>query len=629
MEKQKQIYAYKGDPVTPGATRLREGVNFAVEAPKESTVSLILYQKGNEMPETEIPFREEYRTGRVYAMLVTGIRSEKYEYNFRVNGKITQDPFARVLRGRDHYGESSWQNEHQVRCGFISERKYDWMGDKAPEIPYCDMILYKVHVRGYTKQAKMSARKKGTFSGLAEMIPYWQELGVNAIELMPSYEFEECVQPDCAYGMSVRQKQDERINYWGYTQGSYFVPKASYCASNEPDREFRDMIRAFHRAGIECIMEMYFPGKISSQTISSVLRFWKLFYHVDGFHLVGEGVQQKVIENDPLLYGTKKMFAQSPQSEDAGNMSAEYNSGFMQDMRRFLKSDEGMISGAEYHVRKNSDKFGTVNYMACQDGFTLYDTVAYNYRHNEANGEENRDGSEYNHSWNCGVEGPTRRTAIRKMREQQLRNAFLMLLLSQGTPMIYGGDEFANSQDGNNNAWCQDNPIGWTDWKHMRRERDLLTFVQKTIAFRKAHPILHMAKTMRGTDHMAKGFPDVSVHGERAWFLNRDNTSRLLGVMYCGEYAECPGGAADQFVYIGMNFHWEKRNIALPNLPGGMNWKKVTDTSDGDSGSWFVESGETYQKSIKINPRTIVVLTAEQEESEHASMAALQDDHKA
>lgn len=629
MEKQNKEYGYKGDPLTLGATKLREGVNFALEAPAESKVSLVLYQKGKELPETEIPFVDEYRTGRVYAMLLTGIKPEKYEYNFRIDGKIMQDPFARVIRGRDHYGEGTDKSEHHTRCGFLSDRKYDWKNDQAPSISYSDMILYKVHVRGYTKQAKISARKKGTFAGLTEMIPYWQELGVNAIELMPAYEFEERMPEEDSYGTAVKRKQDERINYWGYTQGAYFAPKASYCASDEPDREFRDMIRAFHKAGIECIMEMYFPGGISAQLISSVLKFWKLFYHVDGFHLVGEGVLQNVIENDPLLYGTKKMFAGSPLSEDAGNMAAEYNAGFMQDMRRFLKSDEGMISGAEYHVRRNADTFGTVNYMASQDGFTLYDMVSYNYRHNEANGENNRDGSEYNYSWNCGVEGATRRQAIRRMREQQIRNAFLMLLLSQGTPMIYAGDEFANSQDGNNNAWCQDNPIGWTDWKHMRRESDLLTFVKKAIVFRKAHPILHMSKGMRGSDYMAKGFPDVSVHGERAWFLNRDNTSRLLGVMYCGAYAKCPDGSADKFIYIGMNFHWEKRNIALPNLPGGMNWKKVADTSDSEAERWFEESEESYQKSIKINPRTIVVLTAEQEESEYASMAALQDNNQA
>lgn len=629
MEKQNRIRAYKGDPVNPGVSRKTAGINFAVEIPCGISASLVLYRKGAALPEVEIPFTEEHRTGRMCAILISGLKPDKYEYNFRAAGKIMQDPFARVIRGREKFGAPVSEDEHAVRCGFLSEKEYDWKEDTAPQVPYNEMILYKVHVRGYTKQAKFSPRKKGTFAGLVEMIPYWKEMGINAIELMPAYEFQECTRKETAGSMAVRSKKDDRINYWGYAQGFYFAPKASYCATKEPDREFRDMVHALHQAGIECIMEMYFPENTPSLQVVRSLWMWKLFYHVDGFHLMGDGVHQKVLEQDPILYGTKKMFSEIAGNADTENMLAEYNAGFKQDMRRFLKSDEGMISGAEFHVRRNTGSFGTINYMANQDGFTLYDTVAYNYRHNEANGEDNRDGSEFNYSWNCGIEGATRKQAIRKMREQQMRNAFLMLLLSQGTPMIYGGDEFANSQAGNNNAWCQDNAVGWTDWKNAKKQENLSTFVKEAIAFRKKHPILHMPQEMRGVDYMAKGFPDISVHGERAWFLNRDNTSRLLGVMYCGSYAENENGNADDFIYIGMNFHWEKRNIALPNLPDRLGWKKVADTSGQTPEQWFGEYEETYKKSIKINPRTIVVLIAKREESGHASMAALQDNNEA
>ena len=628
MEKQNKIGVYKGDPVNPGVSILGTGINFAVEIPCGVPASLVLYRKGTALPEKEIPFTEEYRTGRMCAMLVTGLKTGRYEYNFRIDGRICQDPFAQVIRGREKFGMPLSEEEHAVRCAFLSEKEYDWQDDKAPKIPYNEMILYKVHVRGYTRQAKILSRKRGTFAGLVEMIPYWKELGINAVELMPAYEFQECPKTETAE-RTIRSRQDDRINYWGYTQGFYFAPKASYCATREPDREFRDMIREFHKAGIECIMEMYFPEGTPALQVLRSLWMWKLFYHVDGFHLMGDGVHQKVIERDPILYGTKKMFSEMDGNTEAENMLAEYNAGFMQDMRRFLKSDEGMISGAEFHVRRNAGIFGTVNYMTSQDGFTLYDTVSYNYRHNEANGEDNRDGSEFNYSWNCGVEGPTRRQVIRRMREQQMRNAFFMLLLSQGTPMIYGGDEFANSQAGNNNAWCQDNAVGWTDWKNLKKYEALAAFVKEAIAFRKNHPILHMPQEMRGVDYMAKGFPDISVHGERAWFLNRDNTSRLLGVMYCGAYAEREDGTTDDFIYIGMNFHWEKRNIALPNLPEGLSWKKVADTSNQTEGQWFGDYEETYKKSTKINPRTIVVLIAKREESEHASVAALQDNNEA
>ena len=565
MEKQNRIRAYKGDPVNPGVSRKTAGINFAVEIPCGISASLVLYRKGAALPEVEIPFTEEHRTGRMCAILISGLKPDKYEYNFRAAGKIMQDPFARVIRGREKFGAPVSEDEHAVRCGFLSEKEYDWKEDTAPQIPYNEMILYKVHVRGYTKQAKLSPRKKGTFAGLVEMIPYWKEMGINAIELMPAYEFQECTCKETAGSMAVRSKKDDRINYWGYAQGFYFAPKASYCATKEPDREFRDMVHALHQAGIECIMEMYFPENTPSLQVVRSLWMWKLFYHVDGFHLMGDGVHQKVLEQDPILYGTKKMFSEIAGNADTENMLAEYNAGFKQDMRRFLKSDEGMISGAEFHVRRNTGSFGTINYMANQDG----------------------------------------------------------------TQMIYGGDEFANSQAGNNNAWCQDNAVGWTDWKNAKKQENLSTFVKEAIAFRKKHPILHMPQEMRGVDYMAKGFPAISVHGERAWFLNRDNTSRLLGVMYCGSYAENENGNADDFIYIGMNFHWEKRNIALPNLPDGLGWKKVADTSGQTPEQWFGEYEETYKKSIKINPRTIVVLIAKREESGHASMAALQDNNEA
>ena len=373
------------------------------------------------------------------------------------------------------------------------------------------------------------------------------------------------------------------------------------------------MVKAMHQAGIQCIMEFYFPKEVNPLLALKAACFWKCYYHVDGFHFVGDGVPGELIAGDHLLYGTKKMFQNLPACAEDDKMMAEYQPGFLQDMRRYLKSDEGMIPGAEYHIRHVNPSGGTINYMACQDGFTLSDMVSYNYRHNEENGENNTDGSEYNYSWNCGVEGPSRKIAIRKMREQQIRNAFLMLLISQGTPMIYGGDEFCNSQNGNNNAYCQDNPVGWTDWKACKKNGKILRFVQEAIAFRKAHPILHLEEEPKGVDYLVKGFPDISFHGERAWYLNEENTCRLLGVMYCGAYAKKTDGTPDDFLYVACNFHWENRTIALPNLPEGMVWKKTADTSDPEENS-FREREEDYQKNIEINPRTVVILVGRKKE---------------
>lgn len=243
-----------------------------------------------------------------------------------------------------------------------------------------------------------------------------------------------------------------------------------------------------------------------------------------------------------------------------------------------------------------------INYITCQDGFTLNDLVSYNYKHNEANGEGNNDGCSYNYSWNCGIEGPSRKQWIRQMRERQMRAAFAMLLFSQGVPMIYGGDEIGNSQEGNNNAYCQDNPIGWIDWRGLRKNASMLAFVKKTVALRKAHPVLHMNESMKEADYLGKGFPDLSFHGERAWFCNMENTSRMIGMMLCGEYARQADGTGDDFLYVGFNFHWETRSMALPNLPEGMEWKKVMDTGDLTCDGFYGENGQVYERSVEVGP---------------------------
>lgn len=614
MKRQNVLNIRSGYPALFGANKIAEGLNFAAEVPKGAKASLILYRKGSGVPWREIPFPEESRTGKICALIVSGLDRNQYEYNFCIDGEIIQDPYAYGIRGRECFGASSEPGDgHKIRCAFLPDEPYDWEEDRSPDVPYKDMILYKVHVRGYTKQYRLSPKLKGTFKGLEEMIPYWKELGVNAIELMPAYEFCEIPVSDKTKGMISEKRQEGKVNYWGYVSGFYFAPKRSYCATKEPEKEFRDMVKAMHRAGIQCIMEFYFPKEVNPLLALKAACFWKCYYHVDGFHFVGDGVPGELIAEDHLLYGTKKMFQNLPVYSGDDKTTAEYQSGFLQDMRRFLKSDEGMIPGVEYHIRHANPSGGTINYMACQDGFTLFDTVSYNYRHNEDNGENNADGSEYNYSWNCGVEGPSRKLAVRKMREQQIRNAFLMLLISQGTPMIYGGDEFCNSQNGNNNAYCQDNPTGWTDWKAFKKNKKIWDFVQEAIAFRKAHPVLHMGGEPKGVDYLVKGFPDISFHGERAWYLNEENTCRLLGVMYCGAYAVKPDGTEDDFLYVACNFHWENRTIALPNLPEGMVWRKTADTSDPEENN-FREREEDYQKNIEINPRTVVILVGRKKE---------------
>lgn len=619
MAGQKIRDAIKGYPLLLGANRVPEGYQFAVEAPGDARVSLVLYHKDSKTPFMEIPFRPEHRAGNVRAFILPEFSPCDYEYNFKIDDEILADPCACSISGKKEFGAPLSGEPHEIRCGFLPEKPYDWGEDRPLGTDFTQMVLYKLHVRGYTMQRRMSPGKRGTFAGLTQMIPYWKELGINTLELMPAYELMEVSPSGTGNSLVHERRNPGRVNYWGYLPGYYFAPRSSYCAGQEPAKEFRDMIKAFHRAGIACVMEMYFPAEVSPMIALRALQFWKLYYHVDGFHLTGEGVPLDLILRDGILADTILMADGFPIDRIYGGRPpekrtlAQYNDSFLRDMRCFLKSDEDMVRSASWHIRENSRFYGIVNYMACQNGFTLSDMVTYNYRHNEDNGEENQDGNSYNFSWNCGVEGPTRKASIRRLREQQLRNSFLLLLLSQGVPMIYAGDEFGNSQGGNNNAYCQDNPVGWTDWKGMTRNRRLLRFVKDAIAFRKDHPVLHQKGELKSADYRGTGLPDVSFHGERAWFLNQENTSRLLGVMFNGAYGEKEDGSPDDFIYVACNFHWETRSIALPRLPGERVWRKAADTSDWEGDSCFRLSEESCEKSIEIGPRTMVVLLGRQE----------------
>lgn len=618
MTDRRKIKTKKGLALIAGANKFLNGYNFAVEVPKGSEASLLLYKKRAKKPFLEIPFSEENRTGNVCSIALEELEAQKYEYNFMVDGKVYTDPCAYHICGRERFGVPADADMHKVRCGFLKNEGFDWEGDKSPDIPYHEMILYKLHVRGYTKANRTVTAHKGTFQALEDMIPYWKDLGINTIELMPAYEFMETPAASDleTEGMVRENRKAGQVNFWGYLPGYYFAPKRSYCATDDPEKEFKGLIKKLHQAGIACIMEMYFPYRSNPIVVLRALQFWRSYYHVDGFHVLGDGVPVSLLMQDAILSDTKLMFhgfdendiQKKERPED--KCIAQYEPGFLQDMRRFLKSDEEMVGAAAYRLRRNPDAYAVINYMACQDGFTLNDTVTYNYRHNEANQENNQDGSSYNYSWNCGVEGPSRKQNIRQMRERQLKNAFLMMLLSQGVPMIYGGDEFGNSQGGNNNAYCQDNQVGWIDWKAFKKNRSLYEFVKNAIAFRKEHPILHLPNETRGIDYRTKGLPDVSMHGERAWYLNSENTSRLLGIMYYGAYAKRADGKEDQSVYIAYNFHWENRNLALPNLPGNKKWKKVIDTSFLNENGFFHTDIEKYEKKLEIAPRTIVVLLA-------------------
>ena len=611
MAESRKMKTEKGLALVPGANPLADGCNFAVEVPEDSRASLILYKKRSAKPYVEIPFTEENRTGNVYAMYIPDFNLKEYEYNFLINGKVYTDPYAYRILGRERFGAEVGTNPHKVRGGFLKKEVFDWENDKNPAIPYHEMILYKLHVRGYTKANRTITGTKGTFQALEEMIPYWKELGINTIELMPAYEFMEsgtCKNSESEKMVSEKHTQG-RVNFWGYMYGYYFAPKRSYCATDDPEKEFKTFIKKLHQAGIACIMEMYFPRECNPVTALRALQFWKLYYHVDGFHVLGEGVSAKLLMHDGVLSDTRLMFHDFDESQirkkkkPEDKCIAQYNPGFLQDMRRFLKSDEDMVSAAAYHIRRNPNIYAVINYMACQDGFTMNDMVTYNYRHNEANQENNHDGSSYNYSWNCGVEGPSRKKSICQLRNRQIRNILTMLFLAQGTPMLFGGDEFCNSQDGNNNPYCQDNPTGWIDWSAKKHGEEIMNYVRFLSELRNKSPLFHQNHPFRLMDHLACGYPDFSYHGMEAWRPDLSNYSHSIGMLYCGFYV--PKESDHSFYYIAYNMHWKPVTFALPRLPGQMKWYLLSDTASDQ----IAETPELllHQEQVLCDARSVCI----------------------
>lgn len=595
-----------------GAVKEADGITFQAVLKEPEKTSLLLYRRGTDEVIREIPMADKHVMGNVYAVKVPGIDAGKYEYNYRVDTKVVQDPCAGVIRGRKNFGEPVSNGDgHQIRCGFAFD-PYDWKGDVPLRIPYEDAVMYGLHVRGFTMQANSRVRHKGTFRGVAEKAEYLKQLGINQVKLMPAYEFDEIQKRYAGMSMNYREvleNKAEKLNFWGYEKGWYFAPKESYAAGNDPVKEMKDMVRELHRNGIEVLMEFYFTGGVTFRMAAECLSYWVTEYHIDGFHIVGNDELAKLLAKDSLFTGVKLLSEYFPEGEIYTNGKspryrnlAECNPGFMEDVRGLLKGDEKQLNAFTYRIRKNPACCGVINYMASHDGFTLTDMVTYNDRHNEENGEQNHDGPEKNVSWNCGVEGPTRRKKITELRNRQIKNAFLMLLLASGTPMIQAGDEFGNSQGGNNNPYCLDNETSWTDWKAARRNEELTAFVREVLAFRKRHRILHMPQELKIMDTLSCGYPDLSYHGNRAWYGEFENGNREIGVMYCGQYA-----GEDEFIYAAYNLHWDEHEFALPNLPEHMEWHMAIDSSVGV----YPEGEEplyTEQKLFTVPGRTIQVL---------------------
>lgn len=613
-----KITVLKGRPYPVGLTATGENeVNLAAVLHGKEECGVILYPR-NGGGQIRLPFRKENKIGNIYCMKLSGIRADEYEYNFYVGSEIVTDPYARCISGNEKWG----RRVDPTLRGSDPAEYFDWENDAPLMTPLNDSILYLLHVRGFTRHSSSGVEHKGTFAGIAEKIPYLKSLGVTAVELMPAYEFLELERARARklsmaeavnHYMEKEQSDGEipRINYWGYKKGYYFAPKASYCSGANPADEFKSLVKSLHENGLELIMQFYFPREIKRGFILEVLKYWVFEYHIDGIHLLGEQIPTELIATDPLLTNTKLFYYDFPCDEiyasgeapDYKNL-AFYQEDFMYDMRRFLKGDEDMLGKVLWQLKKNPRQAGVVNYITNYDGFSLADLVSYDRKHNEANGEDNQDGNSYNASWNCGAEGKTRRTGILKLRRKQMRNAMLLLLSAQGTPMIVSGDEFGQSRGGNNNAYCQDNAVSWLNWRLAEQNRDFLEFVKAAVALRKEHPVWHRPDELTMMDFIASGYPDLSYHSAEAWRLSADRISREAGVMYCGSYAKIDRTREDDFFYIAYNMHWEEKELALPDLPAGMHWEKVMDTAEGIAGS----DGVRLEKKISVKGRTIQVL---------------------
>ena len=585
-----------------------------------------------------IPFPKESRVGAVYAMLLKGYHDSECRYLFYCGEQIWQDPYCKKIANPYRYGA----RKVTLPGCMVDTWSYNWESDRTLCYPYEDMILYALHVRGFTKHRSSGVSHRGTYLGLTEKIPYLKELGITSLLLMPSYEFDEVmddvsfsepvsmeqaatsymqppVQIDNANHDGSRDKYTYRLNYWGYQKGLYYIPKSGYAHGKDAVTEYKDMVKELHKNGIEVLMQFYFPPEVAPVEMLNILKHWVIEYHIDGFHVMGVQLPIEMFTREPLLCDTKILTGQHYSPENVDCMVKARNlgwlsDGYLYDVRKLIKGDDNMINQLLFHVRNNRPETGIVNYIAKWDGMRLMDMVSYDRKHNEANGENNQDGTDYNCSWNCGVEGKSRRKYITDLRLRQMKNALSLVFLSQGTPLLYSGDEFGNTQEGNNNPYCQDNTVAWIKWNKTENGSKLLEYTKMLINLRKAHPILHSPMPLKGMDYLSCGYPDISYHGKEAWKPDTSPASRSVGIMYCGYYGETDGRQDDTLFYIGINLHWNAYYFGLPQLPKGKEWTLYASTDPKQTADEeFIENAEDGSAEplheIYVGPRTVVIYT--------------------
>lgn len=670
-----------------GACVASNGVSFTINSHGATRCTLLLFKPQAPKPYARIPFPDSYRIGDTYSMLVYDIKPDEFEYAFSFDGpyepakgllfneeNVLLDPYSRAVTGQRKWGEKPEGGKDFEYRARVVKSSFDWGNIKQLEQPFEDLVIYETHVRGYTKDKSSGVSAPGTFAGLKDKIPYLKDLGINAVELMPIFEFDEMESARVVDGVQL-------YNYWGYNTVSFFAPNTSYAFNEEHNHEgdeLKSLIKALKENGIEVILDVVFNhtaegnemgpcfsfkgidnnvyymltpdahyynfsgcGNVMNcnhpvvrNFIIDCLRHWAIEYRVDGFRfdlasILGRDQNGAPMANPPILeslafdpvLGKMKLIAEA---WDAGglyqvgsfpswNRWAEWNGRYRDDMRSFLKGDDGMAGNAITRITGSRDLYSpgsrghkaSVNFLTCHDGFTLYDLYSYNEKHNEKNGWNNTDGDNNGHSWNCGAEGETDDPNVNGLRRRLIKNAFAALLCSRGPAMFFAGDEFCNTQFGNNNAYCQDNIISWLDWGRLEEFKEIHDFVRHMIQFRKEHPILR-----KMTKPSSCQFPEISVHNGTPFNASTDYKTKLIGIMYAGRNEE---DTEDDIVFYCMNAYWEPLVMQLPVLPNGKHWHVDTNTNaeyfDGED---FTEKTELLGvNTIRVPARTTIILVAE------------------
>lgn len=670
-----------------GACVASNGVSFTINSHGATRCTLLLFKPQAPKPYARIPFPDSYRIGDTYSMLVFDIKPDEFEYAFSFDGpyepakgllfneeNVLLDPYSRAVTGQRKWGEKPEGGKDFEYRARVVKSSFDWGNIKQLEQPFEDLVIYETHVRGYTKDKSSGVSAPGTFAGLKDKIPYLKDLGINAVELMPIFEFDEMESARVVDGVQL-------YNYWGYNTVSFFAPNTSYAFNEEHNHEgdeLKSLIKALKENGIEVILDVVFNhtaegnemgpcfsfkgidnnvyymltpdahyynfsgcGNVMNcnhpvvrNFIIDCLRHWAIEYRVDGFRfdlasILGRDQNGAPMANPPILeslafdpvLGKMKLIAEA---WDAGglyqvgsfpswNRWAEWNGRYRDDMRSFLKGDDGMAGNAITRITGSRDLYSlesrghkaSVNFLTCHDGFTLYDLYSYNEKHNEKNGWNNTDGDNNGHSWNCGAEGETDDPNVNGLRRRLIKNAFAALLCSRGPAMFFAGDEFCNTQFGNNNAYCQDNIISWLDWSRLEEFKEIHDFVRHMIQFRKEHPILR-----KMTKPSSCQFPEISVHNGTPFNASTDYKTKLIGIMYAGRNEE---DTEDDIVFYCMNAYWEPLVMQLPVLPNGKHWHVDTNTNaeyfDGED---FTAKTELLGvNTIRVPARTTIILVAE------------------